>query len=59
VKAIQGQLRVGPSGHVLGFDFGGVAALMRLKGCENAEVTELVQAAEAAIVASMRKESDE
>jgi hypothetical protein len=46
----QGQLRLAPSGHVIGIDMGAALGLAAARGCDLAVLAELVPAAEAGMV---------
>jgi hypothetical protein len=52
-------LRRGPGGEIYGLDLTAVLALMRLKGCESAEVAELVQSGEEALADAARRRQEE
>jgi len=51
--ACQGQLRLAPSGHVIGFDMGAALGLAAARGCDLAVLAELVPAAEAGLVEAL------
>jgi hypothetical protein len=48
--ACQGQLRLAPSGHVVGIDMSAALRIGAARGCELAVLSELLPAAEAALV---------
>jgi hypothetical protein len=48
--ACQGQLRLAPSGHVVGIDLGTALRLGVARGCDHAALSELLPAAEAGMV---------
>ena len=52
--ACQGQLRLAPSGHVIGIDMGAALGLAPAPGCDLAVLAELVPAAEAGLVEAIR-----
>jgi hypothetical protein len=51
--ACQGQLRLAPSGHVVGIDIGAALRLAATRGCDLAAVSELVPTAEAGLVEAL------
>jgi hypothetical protein len=51
--ACQGQLRLAPSGHVIGSDMGAALGLAAARGCDLAVLAELVPAAEAGLVEAL------
>ena len=51
--ACLGQLRLAPSGHVLGIDMTVAIKTAEARGCDLAVVSELLQAAEAGMVESL------
>jgi hypothetical protein len=48
--ACQGQLRLAPSGHVIGIDMGAALKLGAARGCDLALLSELLPAVEAGLV---------
>jgi hypothetical protein len=48
--ACQGQLRLAPSGHVIGIDMDAALGLAAARGCDLAALSELLPAAEAGLV---------
>ncbi|MGH6899389.1 MAG: DUF7697 family protein [Geminicoccaceae bacterium] len=48
--ACQGQMRLAPSGHVIGIDMGAAVGLAAARGCELSVLSELLPAAEAGLV---------
>jgi hypothetical protein len=52
--ACQGQLRLGPSGHVIGVDMSTALKLGAARGYDLAVLSELLPAAEAGLVEAMR-----
>jgi hypothetical protein len=48
--ACQGQLRLAPSGHVIGIDMGAAVRIAAARGCDLAVLSELLPAAEAGLV---------
>ena len=52
--ACQGQLRLAPSGHVVGIDMGVALRLGAARGCDVAVLAELLPAAEAGLVEALR-----
>jgi hypothetical protein len=55
--ACQGQLRLAPSGHVVGIDIGTGLKIAAARGCDLAVLSELLPAAEAGLVESLRSDS--
>ena len=51
--ACQGQLRLAPSGHVIGIDMSTALSLGSARGCEFAVLSELLPAAEAGLVEAL------
>jgi hypothetical protein len=51
--ACQGQLRLAPSGHVVGMDMSAVLRLGAARGCDLAVLSELLPAAEAGLVEAL------
>jgi hypothetical protein len=51
--ACQGQLRLAPSGHVIGIDSDAVLQLAAARGCDMAVLSELLPAAEAGLVEAL------
>ncbi|MGH6895041.1 MAG: DUF7697 family protein [Geminicoccaceae bacterium] len=56
--ACQGQLRLAPSGHVIGIDMNAVLRLGAARGCDLAVLSELVPAAEAGFVEALCADAD-
>ncbi|MDP7097206.1 MAG: hypothetical protein QF511_01570 [Rhodospirillales bacterium] len=57
--ACLGQLRLAPSGHVVGIDMTAAIKIAEARGCGLAAVSELLQAAEAGMIEGLTKrESD-
>jgi hypothetical protein len=48
--ACQGQLRLAPSGHVIGIDMDAAVTLAAARGCDMVVLSELLPAAEAGLV---------
>ncbi len=54
-----GQLRIAPSGRVLGIDMTAALAIARARGFDEGVISELLQAAEAGLIEAMNdKDSD-
>ena len=51
--ACQGQLRLAPSGHVIGIDMDAALKLGAARGCDLAVLSELLPAAEAGLVEAL------
>jgi hypothetical protein len=51
--ACQGQLRLAPSGHVIGIDSDAALQLAAARGCDMAVLSELLPAAEAGLVEAL------
>jgi hypothetical protein len=51
--ACQGQLRLAPSGHVIGIDMDAALRLAGARGCDLPALSELLPAAEAGLVAGL------
>ena len=51
--ACQGQLRLAPSGQVVGIDFDSALRLAAARGCDLAVLSELLPAAEAGLVGAL------
>ena len=51
--ACQGQLRLAPSGHVVGIDMNAALSLAAARGCDLAVLSELLPAAEAGLVEAL------
>jgi hypothetical protein len=51
--ACQGQLRLAPSGHVIGIDLSAARRLAKARGCDLAVLSELLPAAEAGLVEAL------
>ena len=59
IMACLGQLRLAPSGHVIGIDLGVAMTIAEARGCDPGVVSELLQAAEAGLVEAMnQKDTD-
>jgi hypothetical protein len=56
--ACQGQLRLAPSGHMIGIDLGAALELAAVRGCDLAVLAELVPAAEAGFVEALCADAD-
>ena len=57
--ACLGQLRLAPSGHVLGIDMTAALRVAEARGCDLAVASELLPAAESGLVEAMsKKETD-
>jgi hypothetical protein len=56
--ACQGQLRLAPSGHVIGIDIDAALSLSSARGYDLAMVSELLPAAEAGVVEALCAEAD-
>jgi hypothetical protein len=56
--ACQGQLRLAPSGHVIGIDMGAALGLAAARGCDLAVLAELLPAAEAGFVEVLYADAD-
>jgi hypothetical protein len=54
----QGQLRLAPSGHVVGLDMGATLGLAAPRGCDLAVLAELLPAAEAGLVEALCADAD-
>jgi ABC-type amino acid transport substrate-binding protein len=52
--ACQGQLRLAPSGHVIGIDMDAALRIAAARGCDLAMLSELVPAAEAGLIEAIR-----
>ena len=52
-----GQLRLGPSGKVLGIDMTAALRIAQARGFDEAVVSELLQAAEAGLIEAMNEKS--
>jgi hypothetical protein len=55
--ACQGQLRLAPSGHVIGIDMDPALKIGAARGCDLVVLSELLPAAEAGLVESLRSDS--
>ncbi len=53
VRGVQNHLRVGPAGHVLGFDLGIAFELARARGYDLETLSELLPAAEAGMLETL------
>jgi hypothetical protein len=51
--ACQGQLRLAPSGHVIGIDMDAALRIGAARGCEVAVLSELLPAAEAGLIEAL------
>jgi hypothetical protein len=51
--ACQGQLRLAPSGHVIGIDMDAALRMAEAQGCDLAALSELLPAAEAGLVEAL------
>jgi hypothetical protein len=51
--ACQGQLRLAPSGHVVGIDMGAALKIGAARGCDVGVLSELLPAAEAGLVEAL------
>jgi hypothetical protein len=51
--ACQGQLRLAPSGHVIGIDMGAALQVAGARGCDLEVLSELLPAAEAGLVEAL------
>jgi hypothetical protein len=56
--ACQGQLRLAPSGHVVGIDMDAALKIGGARGCDLAVLSELLPAAETGLVEALRAEVD-
>ena len=56
--ACQGQLRLAPSGYVIGIDMHAALKLAAARGCDLAVLSELLPAAEAGLVEVLYTEAD-
>ena len=56
--ACQGQLRLAPSGHVIGVDMDAALRLGAARGCDLAVLSELLPAAEAGLVEALDTKTD-
>ena len=56
--ACQGQLRLAPSGEVIGIDMDAALALATARGHDHAVLSELLPAAEAGLVEGLRVDAD-
>jgi hypothetical protein len=56
--ACQGQLRLAPSGHVIGIDMDAVLMIGAARDYDLAELSELLQAAEAGLVEALCADAD-
>jgi hypothetical protein len=54
----QGQLRLAPSGHVIGIDMDAALRIGAARGCEVAVLSELLPAAEAGFVEALCADAD-
>jgi hypothetical protein len=51
--ACQGQLRLAPSGHVIGIDMNAALRIGAARGCDSAVLSELLPAVEAGLVEAL------
>jgi hypothetical protein len=56
--ACQGQLRLAPSGHVIGIDMSAALGIAAARGCDVAVLSELLAAAEAGLVGALDTRTD-
>jgi hypothetical protein len=56
--ACQGQLRLAPTGHVIGIDMSAALRLGAARGCDLAVLSELLAAAEAGLVEALDTRTD-
>jgi hypothetical protein len=56
--ACQGQLRLAPSGHVIGIDMNAALRLGTARGCDLAVLSELLAAAETGLVEALDTRTD-
>jgi hypothetical protein len=56
--ACQGQLRLAPSGHVVGIEMSAALSLGAARGCDLAVLSELLPAAEAGLVETLCADAD-
>jgi len=56
--ACQGQVRLAPSGHVIGIDLHAALGLAAARGCDLAVLSELLSAAEAGLVEALVTKTD-
>jgi hypothetical protein len=56
--ACQGQLRLAPSGYVIGIDMSAALRTAAARGCDLAVLSELLPAAEAGVVEALRAEGN-
>jgi hypothetical protein len=56
--ACQGQLRLAPSGHVIGIDMDAALRIADTRGCDLAALSELLPVAEAGFVKALRADAD-
>jgi hypothetical protein len=56
--ACQGQLRLAPSGHVIGIDMDAALHLAAARGCDLKPLSELLPAAEAGLIEALRIDRD-
>jgi hypothetical protein len=56
--ACQGQLRLAPSGHVIGIDTNAALRLGAARGCDLAALSELLPAAEVGLVEALSAETN-
>jgi hypothetical protein len=57
--ACQGQLRLAPSGHVIGIDMDAALTLAAARGCDTAVIAELLPVAEAGLVEASRADESQ
>jgi hypothetical protein len=56
--ACQGQLRLAPSGHVIGIEMNAALSLATARGYDLAVLSELLPAAEAGLIEALRADAD-
>ena len=56
--ACQGQLRLAPTGHVIGIDMGTALQLAAARGCDMVVISELLPAAEAGLLEASSANND-
>jgi hypothetical protein len=56
--ACQGQLRLAPSGHIVGIDFDAALSLASARGYDIAVLSELLPAAEAGLIEELARRED-
>lgn len=58
LQSCQGQLRMTPSGHVLGLDLGVALKVAQARGADLSIASELLQSAEAGMIEAMNTRED-